>query len=438
MINTFAQQHATCTRGPSFPSHIPDDTARTCPRVSLIFQCTEMIVCKSYQTKRLGHQRPRAQELANDETPQDGLDLGDTAVLGIDGIFLHEQRRTVRKEDAKGQEEKVLDGPLARSRVDAKRLAPEAPSRALGALVVAVAAKALVQVKVASLGSARAEAQLDVAQPVGGDVDEGRNHAHRQARQQQHDPDLAGVQQVADVADDAAARARRQQAQALALLCVLEDPVDGRQVLVGDSPPGAFGVPVGGEAVFGVQRCERGRVLVAIAIVWVLRLWRRRGRAGERRKDSQRVRQQRGPLLALEGQRRAEVAVDGVVVEDIAIVVAEEVELVAVFGRGWSDDDGRLRRRRGLVLLSRAGSRHDAPRSIPSPRLGIRNARNPMGRRCRFCIEAFETGAAQGRASGVDGDWLRGPGVLVYSHFGGFWLYLESIGRVQYYFHSRF
>lgn len=78
-----------------------------------------------------------------------------------------------------------------------------------------------------------------------------------------------------------------------------------------------------------------------------MRLWRRRGRAGERRKDSQRVRQQRGLLLALKGQRRAEVAVDGVVVEDVAIVIVvvatEEIELVAVFGGGWSDDDGRVR-----------------------------------------------------------------------------------------------
>lgn len=173
----------------------------------------------------------------------------------------------------KGQEEKVLNEPLARSRVDAKSLAPEPPSSALGALIIAVAAKALVEVKVPSLGPARAEAELDVAKPVGRDVDQGRNHAHRQARQQQHDPDLAGVHEVPDVADDAAARARRQDAQALPLLCVFEDPVDGRLVLVGDSPPGALGVPVGGDAVFGVgaakdlvsqgargagQRCERG------------------------------------------------------------------------------------------------------------------------------------------------------------------------------------
>lgn len=36
---------------------------------------------------------------------------------------------------------------------------------------------------------------------------------------------------------------------------------------------------------------------------------------------------------------------DGVVVEDVSIVVvvAEEVELVAVFGRGWSDDNGSVR-----------------------------------------------------------------------------------------------
>lgn len=77
-----------------------------------------------------------------------------------------------------------------------------------------------------------------------------------------------------------------------------------------------------------------------------MRLWRRRGRAGERGKDSQRVRQQRGLLLALKGQRRVEVAVDGVVVEDVAVVivvVAEEVELVAVVGGCWSDNDGRVR-----------------------------------------------------------------------------------------------
>lgn len=29
-MKRFAQQHATCTRGPSFPSHIPDATARHC------------------------------------------------------------------------------------------------------------------------------------------------------------------------------------------------------------------------------------------------------------------------------------------------------------------------------------------------------------------------------------------------------------------------
>lgn len=203
-------------------------------------------------------------------------------MLGIDGIFLHQQCRTACKEDPKSQEEKVLNEPLAGRRVDAKRLAPEPPSRALGALVVAVAAKVFVQIKVPSLGPARAEAKLDVAQPIGRDVDERRNDAHRQARQQQHDPDLAGVQQVPDVADDAAARARRQHAQALALLCVLEDPVDGRQVLVGDAPPGALGVPVVGEAVLaGVgagaakdlvsqrarQRCERGGVLVAMIMI---------------------------------------------------------------------------------------------------------------------------------------------------------------------------
>lgn len=62
-------------------------------------QGRERVVGKSHQTKRLCHQCPRSQELANDESAQDGLDLGDTAVLGIDGIFLHKQCRTTCKED---------------------------------------------------------------------------------------------------------------------------------------------------------------------------------------------------------------------------------------------------------------------------------------------------------------------------------------------------
>lgn len=78
----------------------------------------------------------------------------------------------------------------------------------------------------------------------------------------------------------------------------------------------------------------------------LLRSRRRCGRgARQRGKDSQRVRQQRGLLLALEGQRRTEIAMDRVVVEDVAvvvvvaIVVVEEVELVGRVGR---DDGGRL------------------------------------------------------------------------------------------------
>lgn len=215
-----------------------------------------------------------------------------------------------------------------------------------------------------ALRAAGAEAKLNVAQPVGGDVNERRNHTNRQARQQQHDPDLAGVQKVSDIANDATTRARAQHAQALSLFCVFEDPVDGRQVLVADSSPGALGVPIVCEAIFPVFRArgccaskdclsqrpgdtvERVGRLVSAAGRALLRSRRRCGRgARQRGKDSQRVGQQRGLLLALEGQRRTEIAMDRVVVEDVAvvivivIVVVEEVELV---GRVRSDDGGRL------------------------------------------------------------------------------------------------
>lgn len=36
LVNRLATQHATCTKGPSFPSHIPEPTARHCnSRVSM-------------------------------------------------------------------------------------------------------------------------------------------------------------------------------------------------------------------------------------------------------------------------------------------------------------------------------------------------------------------------------------------------------------------
>lgn len=249
-----------------------------------------------------------------------------------------------------------------------QRLAPRPPAVALGALVVAVAAEALVQVKVAALGPARAVPELQVAEPVGGDVDERGDGADGQPREDHDDPDLAGVEQLAHVADQAA-RVGRQHAQALALLGVLKDPVNGREVVVADAAAGAFDVPVqrrrGGPsssvfvdhqpAACGARsrsrrrRCRKGRgsggrgswrrhpVAAAVAAAAAAR---------QRREQPARAGEERGLRLALErnGRRRI-IVVDWVVVEHVAGVVAvfvvvvviiaaaEEVELVSVVGR---------------------------------------------------------------------------------------------------------
>lgn len=48
----------------------------------------------SYQAERFSYKCPCAQKSADDETPQDSLDLGDSAMFGVDGIFLNEHGRT--------------------------------------------------------------------------------------------------------------------------------------------------------------------------------------------------------------------------------------------------------------------------------------------------------------------------------------------------------
>lgn len=42
----------------------------------------------AYQAERLGNERPHSQKATHDEAAEDGFDLGNTAVLRVDGIFL--------------------------------------------------------------------------------------------------------------------------------------------------------------------------------------------------------------------------------------------------------------------------------------------------------------------------------------------------------------
>lgn len=92
-MNKFATQHATCTSGPSLPSHIPEPTERHYGNVSS--NLTSTIPNPTYQPQCLCDKSPRSQETADDEASQNRFHLGYTAVPGVYRILLDQRRRKI-------------------------------------------------------------------------------------------------------------------------------------------------------------------------------------------------------------------------------------------------------------------------------------------------------------------------------------------------------
>lgn len=85
-INRFAQQHATWTRGPSFPSQSPEATARHFDiGISFIILSQRISTCY-YQANRFDHQSPGPHETPHDEPTQHCLDFGYAAMPGVDCV----------------------------------------------------------------------------------------------------------------------------------------------------------------------------------------------------------------------------------------------------------------------------------------------------------------------------------------------------------------
>lgn len=84
---------------------------------------------------------------------------------------------------------------------------------------------------------------LQVAEPVGDDVDSGGEQTGGDASRYENHPHLAGVEQLGNLAHEAGAP--RQGAHAESLLGVLEDPVDGGQVVVDATARALVGPGVG-------------------------------------------------------------------------------------------------------------------------------------------------------------------------------------------------
>ena len=191
---------------------------------------------------------------------------------------------------------------------------PSTRSRKL--TIVPPTAEPATQIKLPAPRARPAEARLQVPQPVARDVDGRRQQARRGARRDQDEPDLARVPQAAQLAQQARG-APRQQPQPLALLGVLEDPVDGRQVVVADAPPRAVAQPVERRAVLavaiavGVGGGGGGSVVVVDGAVLA---GERKVRAVARRLLAQLPDAGRGELgrgRGAAGGRRGEVGVEG-------------------------------------------------------------------------------------------------------------------------------
>lgn len=145
LMKRFAQQHATCTRGPSFPSHMPDATDRHC-KPSQKNHGHVKGWDDAYQSKRFCYQRPSAQKLFNDETSKHSLYLGYTAVLCMYRILLDQNAGAKREKDLsrvrnggpvrvgsdrsyrEHDEKEILYNPASRRRRYVQRCGPWSPT----------------------------------------------------------------------------------------------------------------------------------------------------------------------------------------------------------------------------------------------------------------------------------------------------------------------
>lgn len=104
-------------------------------------------------------------------------------------------------------------------------------------------AKPLVQVEPPIALNTTAIPRLQIRKPIARNIDKRRDAAGQNARRDEYNPHLARIGQLLERAEDAPS-AGVQVLQSLALLCVLEDPVNRRAVVVADAAPGALDVPV--------------------------------------------------------------------------------------------------------------------------------------------------------------------------------------------------
>ena len=216
--------------------------------------------------------------MAKNETAENRLDLRDSTMLGMGREFTNEKTGTGSEKDLYPvstklnlspvlametttyriyNEKDILHHPAPALACDAHGLPPGVPIVALLRLRISPAAKRLVQVEAAVSFSPMAIARLEIGQPITGDINKSSYAPTQDTSGNQNNPHLAGIRKLLYLAQHATC-ARMQVSQTLSLLGVLEDPVNGGEIVVADPASGPFDVPVCCRRIFGVLQAIAG------------------------------------------------------------------------------------------------------------------------------------------------------------------------------------
>ena len=117
--------------------------------------------------------------------------------------------------------------------------------------IIAPTAKCLVQIELATLLYVPTHTTLQVSEPVADNIDEGRHETSSDAGRYQDPPYLARVGDLLHIACETAGAAV-QDALPLSLFGILEDPVDGGQVVISNASARPLHVPIQGSGLLCV------------------------------------------------------------------------------------------------------------------------------------------------------------------------------------------
>lgn len=120
------------------------------------------------------------------------------------------------------------------------------------------ATESSVEVESATLCAISAITALNITQPETDSVDRCGKHTDCDTSDYENKPYMTSIQQPPAVTNQARC-IRMENAEALTFFGVLKDPINGRQVVVSDSPSWSFNIPIQRRPFFGFGPIATGR-----------------------------------------------------------------------------------------------------------------------------------------------------------------------------------